>query len=104
MIVLSEEQRIALGLRPSTLAGFVFWLRYYSRAARIWQLRGQPVRDYFGRAFRPYDRRRWLRWLHPLRGLCSLGWHRDDGEIGNDIAGSVRHCGRCFRPWIKGRP
>lgn len=36
-----EEGRIALGLRPRTLAGFWFWLRYWSPLAALWRrLRG----------------------------------------------------------------
>jgi len=43
----------------------------------------------------PYTRRRWRQWLNPLRLLCELGWHRDDGVID----GSLRHCGRCYSPF-----
>lgn len=35
---LTEEQRIALGLRPKTLAGWLFWLRHWSPPA-LWWLR-----------------------------------------------------------------
>lgn len=34
MSPLSEEQRIALGLRPRTLSGWWFWLCYWSPLAR----------------------------------------------------------------------
>jgi hypothetical protein len=30
----NERQRIAMGLRPRTLAGWLFWLRYWSPWAR----------------------------------------------------------------------
>jgi hypothetical protein len=33
----SEEQLIALGYRPRTLHGWVFWLRFYSPLARWWR-------------------------------------------------------------------
>lgn len=32
----TEEQRIALGLRPRTLRGWWFWLRYWSGIWRWW--------------------------------------------------------------------
>lgn len=39
---ISEEQRIALGFRPRTLAGWWFWLRYWSPMAFWWAvLRGR---------------------------------------------------------------
>ena len=34
--VITEEQRIALGLPPSTWAGWWFWLRYWSPPAFWW--------------------------------------------------------------------
>jgi hypothetical protein len=35
---MTEEQRIALGFRPRTIAGWWFWLRYWSPPAMWWQL------------------------------------------------------------------
>ena len=35
---MTEEQRIALGFRPRTLRGWLFWLRYWSPPA-LWWLR-----------------------------------------------------------------
>ena len=43
----------------------------------------------------PYQRRRLKLWLNPLRFLCEMGFHRDDGVI----HGTLRHCGRCCGPW-----
>jgi hypothetical protein len=34
---MTEEQRIALGGRPRTLAGWWFWLRYWSPLALWWK-------------------------------------------------------------------
>jgi hypothetical protein len=34
--MMNEEQRIALGLRPRTLRGFWFWVRYWSPPALAW--------------------------------------------------------------------
>lgn len=33
---ISDEQRVALGLPPSTLKGWWYWLRYWSPAAFWW--------------------------------------------------------------------
>ena len=33
---MTEEQRIALGFRPRTVAGWVFWARYWSPPALAW--------------------------------------------------------------------
>lgn len=34
---MTEQQRVALGLRPRTLAGWWFWLCYWSPLACWWQ-------------------------------------------------------------------
>jgi hypothetical protein len=36
---MKEQQRIALGLRPRTLSGWWFWLRYWSPLGRQAQAR-----------------------------------------------------------------
>jgi hypothetical protein len=36
-LTLTEKQKIALGFWPSTLAGWWFWLRYWSPLARAWR-------------------------------------------------------------------
>lgn len=36
----NERQRIAMGLRPRTLAGWLFWARYWSPVwLRVWRWR-----------------------------------------------------------------
>lgn len=35
--MVTEEQRIALGLRPRTIRGWWFWLRYWSPLAEWWR-------------------------------------------------------------------
>jgi len=34
---IAERQSIALGYRPRTVKGWLFWLRYWSPLARIWR-------------------------------------------------------------------
>lgn len=41
MTPVSEEQRIAFGCRPRTLAGWWFWLRYWSPLAFWWAKRAE---------------------------------------------------------------
>jgi len=40
MVSMTDEQRIALGFRPRTLAGWLFWLRYWSPPVCWWRGRG----------------------------------------------------------------
>jgi len=37
---MSERQEIALGMRPRSLSGWWFWLRYWSPVAAWWRRRG----------------------------------------------------------------